>query len=284
MGDPHLETLLVNQSRILNALLSESGFEGHGYTVFSQWDEDGLIQFLVGRVNPPKIFVEIGAGNFTECNTRLLSVKDHWSGLLVEIDRELAGEIVARNDYWKHPHKVVCEAVHAGNVNRLLAENGCTGEVGLLSIDVDGIDYWIWRAVEAISPAILVCEYNGVFGGELRVSVPYDQGFNRFRSHYSGLYAGASLAALVELGCTKGYAFVGTNSGRNNAFFVRHDLVGDAVRARADLEYIEPPFREARDEAGELSYLSPAEGRHLLRDMEVVVTTTGEIRALRDLL
>ena len=102
--------------------------------------------------------------------------------------------------------------------------SGFDHDLGLLHIDLDGNDYWIWKQIDKFAPRILILEYNSVFGSENSWTVPYQADFYRFNAHYSGLYWGASLPALVELSSAKGYDLVGCNSAGNNAYFVRKDV------------------------------------------------------------
>ena len=115
------------------------------------------------------------------------------------------------------------------NINALIVWQGIASEIGLLSIDLDGNDYWVWRAIDVVSPAIVVVEYNHRFGRDLAVTIPYDENFKR-GGRYPVYYFGASLKALCLLGGRKGYAFVGCNSAGNNAFFVRKDLKPDSIK------------------------------------------------------
>jgi hypothetical protein len=163
------------------------------------------------------------------------------------------------------------------NINDLLRQNGLSGEIGLLSVDIDGNDYWVWEAIEAVRPAIVICEYNWRFGAERRVTVPYDPAFVRGRAHHSMVYYGASLAALEALGTRKGFDLVGCSSGGNNAFFVRCDLRPAALPALGAGEaYVAGSFREARLPSGELAQLRPSEEVALLADLPLVEVPAGK--------
>jgi hypothetical protein len=151
----------------------------------------------------------------------------------------------------------------------VIARNGFSGPLGLLSIDVDGNDYWIWEALTVVDPAIVIIEYNSVFGDEQAVTIPYDPKFIRTKAHHSSLYAGCSLKALSLLADTKGYVFVGSNSAGNNAYFVRQDKVGNIRRHTVKSGYVESRFRESRDAHGQLSYVSGPERIGLIKDMTV---------------
>ena len=144
-----------------------------------------------------------------------------------------------------------------------------SGEIGLLSIDIDGNDYWVWDKIEVVQPVIVIVEYNSVFGKNTTVTVPYDKGFERLKQHYSGLYQGASLAAFVYLAEKKGYAFVGSNSAGNNAFFVQKNRLGNVKAMTAEQGYVESKFRESRNKNGELDFASGAERYERIKGMKV---------------
>jgi hypothetical protein len=107
-----------------------------------------------------------------------------------------------------------------------------TGEIDLLSIDIDYNDYWVWKAVDVANPRVVVIEYNAALRPPMSLVVPYDP----TRSWDGSNYFGASLEALVRLGRTKGYRIVGCNFSGANAFFVRDDLCAD--------HFLDPPTAE----------------------------------------
>ena len=106
----------------------------------------------------------------------------------------------------------------------MIKENGIVGEIDLLSIDIDGIDYWVWKAIDCISPRVVLVEYQCIWGPEKSVTVPCNQNFRgRFSGRY-GIYSGASIAAFVKLAKEKGYRLVGCHRYGFNGFFVRNDI------------------------------------------------------------
>jgi hypothetical protein len=242
------------------------------FRVFSQWGEDGIIQFLVEQVPiRRRLFVEFGVEGYKEANTRFLLVNDNWAGLVIDGSADQVARIRQRPEYWYYNLKAVNALVTAENINRILEENGVTGEIGLLSIDIDGMDYWVWKAIEVISPAIVVVEYNYRFGSEDAVTVPYDPAFDRWKAHHSILYYGASLKAVCQLGQQKGYAFVGCGSAGLNAFFVRRDLRPETIpELTPEVGYVEGQFREAHDEQGRRIEMSKDEERRLVRTLPLV--------------
>ncbi len=242
------------------------------YRVFSQWGEDGIIQFLLRQLDiREKIFVEFGVEDYTESNTRFLLVNNNWSGLVIDGDTENIRRIKTQRYYWLYNLKAVHCFVTRENINKILEENGLVGEIGLLSIDIDGNDYWIWEAVQNINPAIVIVEYNHRFGSNLSVTVPYDEAFDRTKAHYSMIYYGASLKAMCLLGKRKGYAFVGCNSNGVNAFFVRRDLKPDVMKElSAEEGYVAGQFCDARDQNANLTKLSRDEEQLLLTSLPLV--------------
>jgi hypothetical protein len=254
------------------ACLPARNFTAQEFQVYSQWGEDGLIQHLIREVKVArKIFVEFGVETYTEANTRFLLVNDNWSGLVLDGGEANVRTIRKSDIYWRHNLKAVQAFITRENINDLLRDNGVAGDIGLLSVDIDGNDYWVWEAIDVVTPALVVVEYNSRFGAERAVTVPYDPAFVRQQAHYSCAYYGASLAALVALGRRKGYAFVGSNTAGNNAFFVRRDLLPSTLRELTAAEgYVALQFREARDTQGKLAYLSPEEEARLVNALPLV--------------
>lgn len=193
--------------------------------VYSQNGEDGILAWLLAEVGAPnRTFVEFGIGDGSECNTANLSRTFGWSGLLMEADAESVER--AREFYRRFPGVGIVHAeVTPENIDALLHQHGPVG-VDVLSVDIDGNDYWVWRAITAIDPRVVVIEYNATFGPERSVTIPSNDGFDRYGEHMSGFYHGASLSALAKLGLEKGYALVGCDSRGANAFFVRRELLG----------------------------------------------------------
>jgi hypothetical protein len=236
------------------------------FRVFSQWGEDGIVQRLVSGVPIERqVFVEFGVQDYSEANTRFLLLHRNWSGLILDGDPTNIDAVRRSDLYWRHNLKAECAFITRENINALIADAGLHGDIGLLSIDIDGNDYWVWQAIDVVSPRIVVAEYNARFGPTRAVTVPYDPAFTRARAHYSMIYYGASLRALELLGQRKGYVLVGCNSAGNNAFFVRQDCLPAGMPAlAAEQAFVAASFREARNQRGELAFLTHDEERTLL--------------------
>jgi hypothetical protein len=252
------------------------------FRVFSQYGDDGIIQYLLRHVDAPESFIEFGVETYRESNTRFLLVKDNWRGLVIDGSEANVASIRTMAEHWRHDLTAVASFITRENINDLFTGAGFTGEVGLLSIDIDGNDYWVWESIEVVSPVVVVAEYNSVFGPDAKVTVPYAADFTRRAAHHSNLFFGASLAALCDLAERKGYAFVGSNSNGNNAYFVRLDQLGDLRALSAAEGYVESRFRESRDEAGNLTHLSGSARLDEIAHLTVHDLATDSLRPLRD--
>lgn len=237
------------------------------YRVFSQWGEDGIIDWLTTRVSVEnEVFVEFGVENYTEANTRFLLMHKNWSGLIIDSSEDNIRSIKYQDNYWRYNLKAVAAFITCESINNLLKEHGVGGDIGLLSIDIDGNDYWVWKIIDAVSPRIVVVEYNSRLGSDLSVTVPYDANFTREHAHHSMIYYGASLRALWKLGQQKGYELICCNSAGNNAFFVRTDVIPRDLRpVSVEEAFVRSKFRESRDKQGHIDYVgSDMEERALL--------------------
>lgn len=252
------------------------------FRAFSQFGDDGIIQWLIHRLDiPTRTFVEFGVENYRESNTRFLLLNNNWSGLIMDGSAANVEQIVHSEYYWRHHLLAKAAWVTAENVNNLIESEGLRGDIGLLHIDVDGNDYWIWKALQVVSPIVLVVEYNSVFGMERSITVPYDPTFTRTEAHYSNLYFGASISALHALSVEKGYAFIGCNSAGNNAYFVRRDRLTDDVReVSLEAGYVESMFRESRNQTGGLTHLAGNQRLEAIAGLPVVDTRSNRIELI----
>lgn len=260
----------------LEAARVQSQDDVREFQVFSQSGEDGVIQWLIHNITiKSKRFIEFGVQNYTESNTRFLLMHDNWSGLIMDGSQENIDYVHQDNICWMHDLKAVPAFITAENINTLIRDNGFDGQVGILSIDIDGNDYWVWKAIDSVQADIVICEYNSRFGAERAVTIPYNPMFYRTEAHSSNLYFGASIRALTILGKQKGYALVYGNEIGSNLFFVRRELLNDVVRERSVEEcYVRAKFRQARDEKGKLMLLSIEEEEKLLTGLPLVAVSS----------
>jgi hypothetical protein len=261
--------LLAHQLRSVGP---EFGLDSVEFKVFSQFGEDGILQYLIhkcGLTEDLCTFVEFGVSDYEESNTRFLLMNNNWRGLVLDGSDDNIAHIRAQPWYWRHDLTAVQDFINAENIDALISNNGFTGAIGILSIDIDGNDYWVWQAIKSVRPAIVVAEYNSLFGASHPVTIPYDKSFMRNRAHYSNLYWGASLAALERLARGKGYVCVGSNSAGNNAFFVRQEFAGMVHAVPPAQAYVRAKFRESRDAAGALTFSAWEDRLRLIRELPV---------------
>jgi hypothetical protein len=255
------------------------------FKVFSQFGEDGILQYLIRRIGvPPALqsFVEFGVESYEEANTRFLLIKDNWRGLIIDGSNANMNIVRESSLAWRHDLTAVTAFIDRDNINDLIRNAGFSGEIGLLSIDIDGNDYWVWDRIDIVNPLIVAAEYNSVFGAQAAISVPYDPGFMRGKAHFSSLYWGCSLKALEHVANRKGYALVGSNSAGNNVFFVRRDKLNGLQEKSAASAYVESKFRESRDHNGNLTFINGKARLDIIADMPVVDVESGQTVTIRD--
>lgn len=285
--DDRLQKIQQSLGRIENvqlAMLNPKSLCEYEYQVYSQWGEDGLIQYLIRKVGiEHPIFIEFGVENYTEANTRFLLINNNWSGLVVDgADRNIQ-HIKSDPIYWRHNLKAELALIDRDNINSLIKKNGISGDIGLLSVDIDGNDYWVWDAINVVNPRIVICEYNSLWGDKEAVTIPYSPTFVRAESHASNLYYGASIVALTDLANSKGYSLVGSNKSGNNGFFVRNDLLNGLNVVTPRAAWTQSQFRESRNAAGELTTLSFADRLAVVADMPLVNLRDGEQYKVREI-
>jgi hypothetical protein len=189
--------------------------------VFSQNGEDGIIKELLRRIGVKhRYFVEFGVETGAECNCARLAREEEWAGLLLEASGEMFSRLI--ENYRNHP-KVRCHqtAVSSRNIEELLGQHQVPTDFDVLSIDIDGNDYWVWAAIQRWQPRLVVIEYNAAYPPPVRWVMQ-----ENLEHRWDGTdYYGASLTSLATLGRDKGYALVATDSRGINAFFVRKELI-----------------------------------------------------------
>jgi hypothetical protein len=258
------------------------------FKVFSQWGEDGIVEWLVEQAQiPPRFhtFVEFGIESYAEANTRFLLQNRNWRGLVID-GNPAQIELLKKREvqlFWRYDLTARTAFVTRENINDLIIDAGFSGEIGLLSIDIDGNDYWIWQSIDAVRPIICICEYNSVFGDVWPISIPYGPDFVRTRPEFASLYFGASIVALQSLANRKGYHFLGTNSEGVNAFFIRKDYAHRFESLIVSPTAQPSKVRESRDRFGELSFVGGLERSQLIRQLPVTNTETLEQRTLGSL-
>ncbi len=202
-----------------------------GYKVFSQFEEDGLLFFIFAVIGEgKKLFVEIGSNDGVNSNCSNLAIHFGWHGLFIDADRtaiERGKHFYKKHpDPWSYKPKFACTRVTRENINDIIRQNGFEGEVDLLSIDLDGNDYWIWDALEVIRPRAVIIETHVEFGYN-NIVVPYDADYSFPGKH--PVYHGASPVAMNNLAKKKGYRLVGANAYGFNTIYIRNGLANSLI-------------------------------------------------------
>jgi len=266
-------------------LMSSTNINDYEFKIFSQWGDDGIIQYLIKNIKiKNEIFIEFGVEDYQESNTRFLMMNDNWAGFVMDGSDYNMKILKNQKWYWKYHLTQKAVFIDLDNIQTLLKNTGFTN-IGLFHIDLDGNDYHILEAIDLteLNPSIIIMEYNSVFGLDRLISVPYDKNFNRTKAHYSNLFYGASLPAINNLAIKKGYSLVGCNKAGNNAYFVRKDLLNERVKELSlDKAFKDSNFREGRNENYSLSYLSGKDKLNMLiKDkLEVLNIETNQLEQL----
>jgi hypothetical protein len=279
--------ILTAKSLINNFKYSDKDFNLSDieFSVFSQWGDDGIIQYLIHKLNiSNKTFIEFGVGNYLESNTRFLLINNNWRGLIFDGSEKNINFVKNDSIYWKYNLTAKHLFITRENINHEIKNCGFEGEIGILHIDIDGNDYWIWEEINVVNPEIVIMEYNSVFGNKAAISVPYDKNFYVTNAHYSNLFFGASLKAMCHLAEKKNYSFVGSNTNGNNAYFVRNDKLESIKKTTADEGYYEINARQNRNEKGELTFISDHEMIKVCKDLKVINVETNELVPLKNYL
>jgi hypothetical protein len=196
------------------------------FRLMSDQGQEGIVLEILRRTGmPTRRSVEIGSGP-NGANSGLLPACFGYRSLMCDGDMELIE--IARGVFAGTDVVFANEWITREAVNALLERNGFSGPIDYLGIDLDGVDYWIWEAVQACNPILVSVEYNPYLGPEVAASIPYSPDFSRHRASEEGGaprgYWGASLAGLAALGARKGYRLVATSSRGSDAFFLKDGI------------------------------------------------------------
>lgn len=210
-----------------------------GFRNYSQFEEDGILLYIFAAIGvASRTFIDIGAGDGINSNCANLAVNFGWDGLFIDgneanVSRGKAS--YARHaDTWAYPPKFVRAFVQRENINQVIEEQGFSGTVDLASIDLDGNDYWIWDALSAVDPRVVMIETHIEFGMN-SIVVPYDKDYVYPGKHPQ--YHGASPVAMAKLAAKKGYRLVGSNGYGFNTIYVKRG-VGEDVLPEVSVESI----------------------------------------------
>lgn len=200
-------------------------FNSTGFRVFSQFEEDGKLLYIFSLLGmPDKTFIDIGSNDGVNSNCANLAVHFGWRGLFIDADKTVInrGKKFYKRypDPWTYKPQFLCAKVSKNNINKLISDAGFSGKVGLVSIDLDSFDYWIWDALEIITPSVVIIEIELKFGLD-EIVLPYDE--QNFHNN------GASAMAMAKLAIKKGYRLVGSNDYGHNMIFVHNHDISDLL-------------------------------------------------------
>jgi hypothetical protein len=252
------------------------------YKVFSQYGEDGIIDYLMVSlsIDKPK-FIEIGTQDYSESNTRFLYQDRTSFGVIVDSDTKIIekSKRTLGAYYYKGEIQPVSLFIDRDNILDVYEKALFYGALDLFSLDIDGIDYWVISVLPKNFAKVAVVEFNPYFGDKLNITVPYRKNFDRTKFHHSGLAFGASLRAMINLMSQKGMIFVGTNLNNHNAFFLGEDyvrLLSLKLPTVQNLEkFTENYSRESRNEKGELTFANGLSRLNEIRDVDVINLNIG---------
>jgi hypothetical protein len=218
-------------------------FNDTGFKVFSQFEEDGKLLYLFSIIGMgSKTFVDLGSHDGINSNCANLLIHFGWKGLFVDADKKVIGR--GRHFYKRYPDpwcykpKFLHSFLTKENVNSIIENHDISGEIELLSIDIDGNDYWIWKALNVIQPKVVLIESQVAFGHHDLV-IPYAE---KITADVSDRSYGASNVALTKLANEKGYRLVGSNEYGNNLFFVKNGIADAEIPEIAAESTLTHPF------------------------------------------
>jgi mRNA-degrading endonuclease HigB of HigAB toxin-antitoxin module len=222
---------LINQYTLMKNLMKPEEMpklKDVGFKVYSQFEEDGLLLYIfsvIGTVN--KKVLEICAGDGIECMAANLIINHGWNGLLYEGDPNAVEKgrrfFKQHKATWLFPPVFKQAWITKENINELLAENDFTGDIDLLSLDIDGNDYYIMEAMEIAKPRVIICETHNVIPTDISATIPYNPTFDRMND-LDPDFMGVSLLAMKNLLDSKGYRLVGAHRYGFNAIFIRKEI------------------------------------------------------------
>ena len=225
------QTVIANQYFLMKKLLSPAEMprlNDVGFKVHSQFEEDGMLLYIfsvIGVTN--KKVVEICVGDGTECMAANLIINHGWNALLFDGDQANVDSAVkfysTNRSTFLYPPTIKRAWLTQDNVDRLITESGFVGEIDLLSLDIDGNDYYLMEAIRSIRPRVIICETHNVIPGDRSLTIPYESDFDVKKSRHPD-FTGVSLLAMKKLLQKKGYRLIGAHRYGFNAIFMLNEL------------------------------------------------------------
>jgi len=240
LGEVQIELAKKNYNKIENIRDAE-------IKIFSQFGEDGIINFLLHKLglNEKIKFIEIGTGDYEEANTRFLCESRICEGLLIDKIDDLKF-IKKRDFYWKNDLYFYQKMINSKNISSVIKDFGFESNCNLLSLDIDGNDYWVLKNINLETTDMVIVEYNPLFGSNLSITIPEDDNFDR--NNNNKLFYGASLRAMIDLLDQKNFFFIGANKACNNGFFINNKYKSNFsdIKINNLKKYTDFTFRELK--------------------------------------
>jgi len=226
------QVAIMNQYKLMAATIPKYALPkmiDTGFKVYSQFDEDGILLYifsLIGFTN--RRVIELCAGSGEECNTANLIINHACHGILFDGNEKnvaSAKKFFANNKAtWLFPPICKYAWITKDNVNHLIKEEDFSGEIDFLSLDIDGNDYWIWEAINIVSPRVFVCEAHNICPDDMAITIPYKEDFVYLaKDNFHEEFRSASPLAMINLSKKKGYRLIGAHKYGFNLFFMRDD-------------------------------------------------------------
>jgi len=214
-----------------------------GFRCYSQFEEDGIILYVLSLIGmTTKKVVEVCCGDAEQCMATNLILNHGFTGYLFDGDknniRNATRFFSSKRDCLLTPPKLRAAWITKDNINDLLRSIGASGEVDLLSLDIDGNDYYVWEAMDEINPRLCVLETSNIVPGNLSLTVPYDPDFNCWdKTGPEQDFRSVSLLAMKRLSERKGYRLIGGHKHGFNVFFLRNDI-GTDIFQEVTIEHV----------------------------------------------
>lgn len=229
------QAIIVNQYVLMKKLMAPGempSFRDVGFKVYSQFEEDGILVYIfsvIGTTN--KRVVEICAGDGIQCMAANLIINHGWEGLLFDGDKNSVDRgikfFASNQSTFLHPPIFKQAWLTRKNINHLISENGFQGGIDLLSLDIDGNDYYIMEVIKVIKPRVIICETHNVIPSDMALTIPYREDFYYSDGKQHEEFRSVSLLAMKKLLFKKGYRLVGSHRYGFNAIFMLNEVGQD---------------------------------------------------------
>lgn len=262
------QVLMMNQYRLMKKLLSKDempSLNEVGFRVHSEFEEDGILLYIFSLIDTTnKRVVEICAGNGAQCMAANLIVNHGWEGLLFDGDERNIAEstkfFASHRSTFALPPIIKHAWITRENINELIGSADFKGEIDLLSLDIDGNDYYIMEAIDVVKPRVIICEVQNVIPSDLALTIPYREDFYYKDGKQHEEFRSVSLLAMTKLLNKKGYRLVGGHQYGFNVFFILNGVEEDyfpevSVESVYDNSFTKLRIEEAWEEVKDLPWV-----------------------------